>query len=189
MRLLILFIAVLGQAGCALRSSATLRSVETGETLRPRMTLAAFASEDASTADIYLTDLAREDLDAAADLSELTGQIVHIHLFIVPRPGATPIATTASSMTVRWAILAGGVMGVYSGGGFMDPDTSLGAGTFRATIIGATLKITGGSVGFADRLGPGELSATIVAPRDPGLASLIDDRFRDVLDALREKRP
>ncbi len=184
----LLLMGVTFLASCALRSEITLRSVENGATLRPAIILAAFVSSDASTADVFLTDLSRDDLDAGVDIRTITGQITHIRLFLVPRPGSTPIESTASTMTLRHAVLARGEMGVFAGGGFMDPDTDLGSGEFRSGVSGATLTLSGATPGFADRLGASRLSGTIVAPRDAALAHLIEQRLGDVLDAIGSTR-
>lgn len=172
--------------GCTIGGSTELRSLESGAVLRPDLPLVVYAARDANTADIYLTDLTPAELDPGVPLSELTGNIVHVHLFLVARAGRTPIEDDACTVTIRHAVLARGAMGVYGGGGFLLPDGRPGAGVLRGSIDGTTLRLTECTPGFADRLGVAAFRASIAAPRDDGLARNVAARLEDVVLAIAE---
>jgi hypothetical protein len=146
----------------------------------PRLPLAVYSSPDSTTADIFLTDLTEDELDPTSDLSGLSGRIVSLHLFVVPLPGTTPLDPTACSVTVRHIVLAKGNFGVYSGGGFLNPSRA-GGQDLAGHIQGATLRLTGKTPGFADKLGPATLDATFTASREEGLARRIKVRVEEIL--------
>ncbi len=154
-------------AGCS-RVSNTLEtvSIRSGSVLRTDAATRAFSAQDRNTADFYLTDLPLAAADAKADLASLTGTLVHVHLFVRPQPGETPIADEACSFTVRQAVFANGQFGVYSGGGFFTPAKDLGESTNGGTFRGATLRLTHSTPGFDDRLGPSEMNGSFRAGRD-----------------------
>jgi hypothetical protein len=177
---LILAFLVVFWGGCATDSSVRVRSEQSAVMDAPRLPLAVYASPDSTTADIYLTDLTEEDLDPAADLAGLSGRIVSLHLFVVPLAGTTPLDPTACSVTVRHIVLAKGNIGVYSGGGFLNPSRA-GGQDLAGHIEGATLRLTGKTPGFVDKLGPATLDATFKAAREEGLARRIKVRVEEIL--------
>ncbi len=156
----------------------------------PRLSTGVYASPDSSSADIYLTDLADTDLDPGTDLAGLSGRIVELHLFVVPLPGTTPTDSTACSVTVRHIVLAHGSIGVYSGGGFLNPSRE-GGTDLGGTVRGATLRLTGKTGNFNDRLGPSTLSGHFTAARDEGTARRIKALVDEILaktTAVEEKK-
>jgi len=173
------FLAVLC-GGCETDGSVRVRSVGSSVMDAPRLPISVYSSPDTTTADIYLTDLAPVALDPATPLSELSGRIVHLHLFVVPLAGSTPMRETACSVTVRHIVLASGNVGVYSGGGYLNPRVTSGA-DIAGTVHGATLRLTGKTAGFKDRLGPATLDATFLAARDEAMARRIKSRVDQVL--------
>jgi hypothetical protein len=179
-----------GLPGCSTDSAIEVRSVETPAVDRPILPTCAYWASDNNTADIFLTDLDPAELDRGTDLSKVSGRITQIHVFIAPLAGSTPIASSACSTTVRHIVLAEGAIGVYSGGGFFLPKERLGATELAGSISGVTLRLSGRTPTFADRLGPCELRGKIVAPRDEALAKRIGARVDDVLLVVRpvEKR-
>lgn len=131
-----------------------------------RPTLGSYRALDSNTADIYLTDLPAEAFQEGADWRKYTGSLVHLHIFIRPTPGATPIATTASNTTVRQLVLVNGAMGLYGGGGFLYPSGTLGEGAIGGSMEEATLRPLAATPGFADRLGPATFTCRFDVERD-----------------------
>ena len=180
-------------AGFGGRSSgARVVSLENSVMLTPKFRSRAYRSQDRNTADVFLTDLAPESLSAPllnpADAAGLNGQIVHIHMFVQPKPGRTPIESTAVTATIRYVVLARGEVGVYAGGGFLMPKGKPGGGSFAGRMEKATLRLENATPGFENLLGPAEITVTFKAPRDEEFAGLIDARIEDLIDrALFER--
>lgn len=151
----------------------------------PTLPTAVYLAKDPNTADIYLTDLDETALDRGTSLSGVSGRIVHLHLFLSPRPGSTPIESSACSVVIRHIVLAGEAIGVYGGGGFLMPRGRLGDREYGGTIRDATLRLTDQAGSFVDRLGPSTMEARFVARRDEALARRIGARVEDVLAVTR----
>lgn len=146
---------------------------------------------DKNTADVFLTDLDPEILTRPDDLAQATGQIVHIKLFLRPRPGRTPIQETACSATMRYVVLADGRAGLYTGGGFLFPLNAPGGKTFRAILPESVLELAAKTDGFDDRIGRGSLAMRFRATLNDALAADIDaaaDRFTRALDPVEPER-
>lgn len=154
----------------------------------PELPHVVYRAADANTADIYMTDLSREELDPATDFRDVEGQIVHLHMFIAPRAGKTPIDQTACSVTVRHAIIANGAIGVYGGGGFFLPSGKAGQKRFGGDVRDATMRLVGSTGGFVDRLGAAQFQGSIRAERDDALAALIGRRMDDIALTV-DRRP
>lgn len=168
--------------GCGTRASVTLTSPLTGATLRPTLTTRTYRHADENTVDIYLSDLTPEELGAPFDSDPSArpiGQIVHIHMFIRPSPGKTPIEPQASNCTIRHLILAPGATGLYGGGGFLLPSGSAASGTFAGSISAGTLRLQGASPQFNDALGPTEVRASFKVKEDRELALTIARRLEE----------
>ncbi|MBL8762426.1 MAG: hypothetical protein JNL50_14115 [Phycisphaerae bacterium] len=178
--LLVFALAALG--GCGSLAGVRLTSVaRDGGTLDMRPRTLAYSTADRNTADVYLTDLPAEVLDPGADLKGVSGQLVHIHLFITPEAGATPIDSTACSASVRHVVIADGRVGVYGGGGFLAPSTSPGDRVLAGKLRDATLRLTSAGPEFSDRLGASKLNAAFRAPLDPRLANALAARLDTIL--------
>lgn len=175
---------VLATGGCSWGGGRSVRldSVTNPTRLRVEMTLQAYTSTDANSADVYMTDLPATVLEPNADLSGLSGNITHLRMFIDPDPGRTPIDPTACSVTVRHIVIANGEVGVYGGGGFTNPG-SPGDSTFSGTVRGATLRLVAASPGFRDLLGATEFEGGFSAKKDAKLARRLEARFRSLLPA------
>ncbi len=159
---------LLGACG-SVGSAGALRMTSRGEErARFACDLPVRVYEQTSTlsADFFLTDLPREVWAGGGDASGVSGTIVHVHMFIVPRPGKTPISTGACTAAVRVLVLSEGELGVYGGGGFFAQTGDLGRPTFGGSIREATLRLIRATPGFEDRLGPSFLSGSIGAKRD-----------------------
>jgi hypothetical protein len=168
-------------AGCAPQNRVTVRAVQESIADSPVLSTSVYLSEDGNTADIYLTDLDAAALDPGAPLAGLSGRLVHMHLFLTPKPGSTPIAASACSVTARYIIIAEGQVGVYAGGGFLQPRSSLGEPTYVATVSEATLRLSAKTPGFKDRLGPAMLEARIAAERNEPAAKRIGARVAELV--------
>jgi hypothetical protein len=120
---------------------------------------------------------------------------VHVHVFLMPSAGDTPIDTTAVNVTLRHLILAGApagrgatdtpLMGLYAGGGFWYPRGDIGDDTLSGSLDGASHRLSRATPGFADPLGSGSLSGSVVARRDEALAQAM----AATLDALLRRLP
>jgi hypothetical protein len=173
--------AVLALPGCIADSHVKVASVNSPVVDAPLLPVAAYLTPDGNTAEVYLTDLDPDKLDPGTDLSRVSGRIVQLRLFLSPKAGSTPIASTACSTAVRHIVLADGAIGVYAGGGFLLPDGRPGGREFSGRISDATLKLVARSGGFADRLGPAVLSGTFAATRNEALARKLAARVQDIL--------
>jgi hypothetical protein len=135
---------------------------------------------DPNTADIYLTDLSDDELSAIfaqpRNWSGITGTLTHVHLFIAPEPGKTPIESTAASATIRTIVIAQGEIGVYDGAGFLLPGGSIEKGRVSARVRNAPLRLTRRTPGFADPLVTPEMDLSFSVRQDVQAASELDDR-------------
>lgn len=135
---------------------------------------------DRNTADIYLTDLSDDELSAIfaepQDWSGITGTLTHIHIFVAPEPGKTPIESTAASATIRTIIIANGQIGVYDGAGFLLPGGSVTKGRVSARVRNAPMRLTRATPGFADPLVTPEMDLSFSVRPDTQAASELDAR-------------
>lgn len=162
-------------------SGVRLDGIETSVGVRPQLPTKAYISMDTSTADMYLTDLPESALAPHAGLAGVSGTIVHVHLFTLPKAGKTPIDDTASTATIRTMIVSQGHIGVYGGGGFMMPSGKPGGKSMGGSIRAASVRLTGTTPGFDDKMGAAEFSATISAPLDEPRARALASRFEELL--------
>jgi len=185
----ILAAALAPASGCSRSVSAPsgirLDGIESSVGLRPRLPTKAYINEDNASADIYLTDLAEDALLPRAPLDGVSGTIVHIHLFALPKAGKTPIDETASTAAIRTLVVSKGHLGVYGGGGFMLPSERPGARAIGGSIRSASVRLTGSTPGFDDRIGAAQFSASVSAPRDETRARVIAARFEELLRLTR----
>lgn len=132
--------------------------------------------QDENTADVYLTDLSDETLALIARGeagAEVSGTLVQVHIFLNPKPGKTPIESTAASATVRTVILARGQVGVYDGAAFLLPGRSLKKGSASGTVNGAQVRLSRATPGFEDLLGAGRMELSFAAKGDEERAARI----------------
>lgn len=187
----LLSLALLALPGC-LGSATNLRleAILDEAVVSPDFRVRAYIPRDMNTADIYLSDIPSEQLlDPSDSLAHAVGSIVHIHLFLVPIAGSTPIDSTACNATVRQIVLAGPrgpagdepAIGVYGGGGFLFPDDTPGARSFSGNLFDATLKLTHATPGFVDRLGAARMSGDFAVRRDDPLAAGLAQRLAHLL--------
>lgn len=182
---LLLFIisASLALHACAAitgESTTTLTAGDDSAVLSPDFTTAVFSQEDRNSVHFYLTDIPDLATPESSGVG-LTGNVLHVHMFLKPYAGRTPIAFTASNTTITHVVIADGAYAVYSGGGFLLPDSLTGGDSFSGRIRDATLRPIGATSGIADLLGWTTLSANINARRDDDRA----DQISAWLDAIR----
>jgi len=121
-------------------------------------------------ASIWLTDLTLDELATGAVTD---GQVLHIELMFRPRPGYTPLDSTATNISIRYVIMSRGEVGVYEGGGYGYPIGSIADGSMSLRIEGASLTLGDHTNGFIDLLTPAVLSGTFNGPRDDATAATI----------------
>ncbi|MEM1183785.1 MAG: hypothetical protein AAGI53_02175 [Planctomycetota bacterium] len=162
-------------SGPSTRAESRLISAEFPVDLAPELPHRVYIPRTQSSADIYLTDLDPQALARAlADPTDpITGTIIHLHLFVRPKPGRTPIDDTALSATVRYIVLAKGQAGIYDGGGFLLPEQRPGGDRFEATMLDASVRLSSKTEGFIDRIGRGALELEFKAERNEPSAELI----------------
>lgn len=183
-----LVLAALILGGCSTGSDVRLKSTTSRHSLSPDLPTVIYTMSGQQNVDIYLTDMSRTELDTAMGLENITGHIIHIHMFLKPKAGHTPIDDTATNATVRHLIVASGVSGCYQGAGFLFPKRRPGSGTFRASIDDASVRLIRATPGFVDQLGPSEVDISFTAKRDDGEARLVGARFQQILASLPEAK-
>jgi len=155
---------------------ASLEIRSSDASLAPDWLTAVYTSDDPNTADVYLSDLPL-DLLAAEDPAALDahpGSIIHIHYFLTPKAGRTPIDTRAANATVQHLVLVPnpqgglGFAGLYGGGGFLLPSGNPGGRTFSARIRDGSHALLRAGPGFNDRLGHAVIEGAIAARKDDG---------------------
>ncbi|MGP1273349.1 MAG: hypothetical protein ACTS22_08435 [Phycisphaerales bacterium] len=184
---LLLVAAMLLLTGCGHYARVSLAATEGDAVLRPGYQTAAYTFTDENTVDLYLSDLTPDELGRPwSDQGRPVGQITHIHMFIRPRPGRTPIDPNASNATIRHLILAPeGATGIYAGGGFLLPSSSAASGTFKGSIKSGTLALDAASLNFTDALGAARFRASLKVRRDDELARTIALRLAEAARTVR----
>ena len=167
--------------------SSTITSDVNAKVFKSSFSTKAYTFHDDNTADIYLTDLSDADLTAFfavdADWSSISGTILHIHLFLDPKPGKTPIEHTAATASIRYAIIANGEIGVYDGAGFMLPGSKPGKASISGTIRSAPLRLTRSTPRFNDVFDAAKIQIEFDAKQQDQNAA----ELRARLDAMASK--
>jgi len=104
---------------------------------------------------VFLSDISPEDLAAGG---ELTGQVAHVQVMWLPRPGWTPARRGCTNVVIRLLVLSGGEMGLYGGGGFAWPWDEPGDPTFGMDVLSSSLSLLESTEGFVDLLSPAEMT-------------------------------
>lgn len=176
-------------AGCSLTSTPVgtdLLSRQSSLKLTLRPTTTVYAARDRNTADFYMTDLPPGSWNKPT--AELAGSLVHVHVFLTPKPGSTPIADDSCSFTVRQVVFSGGGVGVYSGGGFVYLTGDIGEPECGGEFRGATLRLTSSNADFVDRLGPAEMNGRVEAKRNDAAAGGWATLLARVVNETKERR-
>lgn len=176
----------------------TLTSLSGTGTLAPAIRAAVYKRIDDNTADLYFSDIPESRLtDGGDNLGDASGVILHIHFFLEPSAGNTPIDDTACNATIRSLVLAPGadgtadsqVIGVYGGGGFLFPSGSPGSRVFGGSMRDGTHRLLGSTTGFRDALGPASLSGKLLAVRDDAAADIVQRKMRVLLRRVPVSAP
>ena len=178
--------------GCAPYTRVSLSATDSQARLAPAYTSAAYTFTDENTVDIYVSDLSPDELSQAwatpttDQPGRPVGQITHIHMFLRPQAGRTPIDPNASNATIRHLILAPeGATGLYAGGGFLLPGSTAASGTFKGSIKSGTLALDAASPNFTDALGAARFRASFKVRRDDELARTIALRLAEAARTIR----
>jgi hypothetical protein len=135
-----------------------------------RFQTACFAYSPGAETSFLLTDLSDEEL---LDGSIRNGQVLHLSLLWEPKPGATPMDSSATNVVVHYVILSNGELGIYEGGGFAVLSGSPRAGRVSLTMRDASIRLLEATEGFVDRLSPARMTGRFAASRDDERAHLI----------------
>lgn len=96
-------------------------------------------------------------------------QAVTIRMFWRPRAGRTPLAPTATNATVHYVVFSGSdnrSVGIYSGAGFLYPESKPGSANLSASLWQATLSLAEHDAAFQDLLGLAVLEGKFKARHD-----------------------
>ena len=106
------------------------------------------------------------------------GQVVRIDLLWMPKPGATPMDSSATNVSIQYVIVADGELGVYAGAGFALPEGDANGQSIAVHLRDASLELLESTDGFVDLLSPATLTGSFTATRN-------DQRTRQLSSALR----
>jgi hypothetical protein len=143
-----------------------------------------FVRGEAAIADAYLTSLPEAALRGEVDLAGVSGVLLHAHVLTQPKAGRTPIATSATTTTLRLLVVSGGEAGLYAGGGFADFDVE--AGSLRGAVRDASMRLVRATPGFVDALGPSALTLRIDAKEDEASSAEAERVFVVVMERMEE---
>ena len=96
-------------------------------------------------------------------------QVLTVRMHWRPRAGHTPIDHTATNASIQYIIFAGvnrDEVGIYSGAGFVYPNSEPGRKTLKGGVWHANLRLADCSDGFRDMLGQAVLEGSFTAYRD-----------------------
>lgn len=182
----VLLLLGLLQAGCAADGTLTLEAVNGYANLEISYPTRVVLASDSATADFYLTDLPPELWRPGADLSGVSGTLVHLHLFLPPAAGRAPMGENASNLSIRYVVIAGGEIGTYAGGGFFYVDGKLDGRRAGGNFSGASMRLVRASPNFRDILGASRLGGSFSARKDPENAEILRTRLSQLLDLGRK---
>jgi len=94
------------------------------------------------------------------------GLIIHIDLLWLPAAGKTPMDISATNVSIRYVVVAGGEVGVYGGAGFALPAGSPGGRSSTLTLWDASMELLDATDGFVDLLSPARLTGRLTAHHD-----------------------
>ncbi len=151
--------------------------IQPNTSLRANFTQGIYRFDDKNTMTILLLDGPIEN----------PTQAVTIRLMWAPHAGKTPSGRTATNATIHYVIFAGSAhqeVGLYSGAGFVYPESKPGADTLKAGMWEASLRLTDKTPGFDDRLGQALGNGGLHARRDDGG---VDENIRRLDVLVRQK--
>lgn len=111
----------------------------------------------------YLSDVPVKAI-LAGDVQR--GQIVHVDLLWLPKPGKTPMDDTATNVSMRYIVIADGELGVYGGSGFAKVKGKIGNDKATIGLERVSLRLLESTAGFKDLLTPAEVTGSFTAKLD-----------------------
>jgi hypothetical protein len=93
-------------------------------------------------------------------------QILHVQLLWMPKAGSTPMEPSATNASIRYVVISGGQVGLYSGAGFAMPSDSLDSDKVTLTLRDASVQLQQSTPGFHDLLSPAQMTGTFTAKND-----------------------
>jgi hypothetical protein len=174
------FLTIAGLGGCAAGGSAGSLTAESlgaePAVLECQYAVGLYSARSATEVSFLLSDVPIEKLVSG----EVTrANVVHLDLLWMPKPGATPMDSSATDVSIRFVVFADGEVGVYGGAGFALPDKSAGASRLRLDVEDASLTLVESTDGFVDLLSPVRLTGTVSA-------RLNDKRTQELLFAVSQ---
>jgi len=154
-------------AGCAGPNAAgSLHVLSLGRdpvTLSTRFDAAFFSHDAISGTSFMLSDVPVEQL---LDGTASSGQIMHIELLWLPKPGRTPLEPTATNASIRLVVISDGELGVYGGAGFAMPSGNPAEdSSISLALRDASLQLLECTSGFNDLLSPAQLTGSVTSRR------------------------
>lgn len=166
-QLLLWIITSIILTGCAGRGTVgALRAVSLSEepvSLAFHPSIACYDHDPAQGTSFWLADAPFEKI---VNGEVTAGQIVHVELLWIPKPGTTPANPAATNASIRWIVISDGELGVYSGAGYATPGGKLGGRSAGLSVHHASLTLEWSTDGFRDLLTPAELRGGFSAPLD-----------------------
>ena len=143
-------------SGCHIqRSAGSLRAQGLGDdpALLSGDFRRAYFSNDSSTGPSFM--LFDVPIDGVVQGNVQNGQILHIDLLWLPKPGATPLENDATNATIRYVVISHGEIGVYGGAGFAMPDGSPDDKKLGLTFARSLAAVAGRDAWFCRSAQPG----------------------------------
>lgn len=117
------------------------------------------------------------------------GQVVRVDLLWVPKPGATPMDSSATNASIRYVIVADGELGVYAGAGFAVPEGDANGRSLTVHLRDGSLDLLQSTDGFVDLLSPATLTGSFTATHNDQRARQLSAAVRRLVnDALGSNR-
>ena len=164
-------IALIALGGCSIQgTSGSLRTQSLGNdpvVFYGNFTSAYFSHSNAAGTSFMLTV---SNLDDVASGKVTNGQLLHVQLLWLPKAGSTPMEASATNASIRYVVISGGEVGVYSGAGFAMLGDSLDSKRVSLSLQDATLQLQESTPGFRDVLSPAHMTGTFTARRDDNAA-------------------
>ena len=148
------------------RTGGPLRAVSVNQDpveLRANFNESFYMENDGSIASFLLSDTPIEQL-MAGEVER--AQVLHVELLWSPRPGATPLSSSATNATLRYLVFVDGEVGIYGGTAFIRHNRSIGSRRMSVSIAQGTIRLLESTPGFVDRLSPGTFSGSFTTERD-----------------------
>ncbi len=174
-------------AGCAGPvQHGSLRAQSRGDdpvALEGEYITAFYADGSSVETSFILSDVALDQL-LSGQFSQ--GQMVRVDLLWVPKPGATPMDSSATNVSIQYVIVADGELGVYAGAGFALPEGDASGRSLTVWLRDGSLNLLESTDGFVDLLSPATLTGSFTATHNDQRARQLSAALRRLVnDALR----